>query len=219
MAKNILLLNGPNLNLLGTREPHIYGSANIQDIESAAKAQASSLHINLETFQSNHEGELIDRIHQAREEKVDEIIINPAAFTHTSVALRDALAGVAIPFVEIHITNVHRREAFRHHSYLSEKAEAVIMGMGVFGYRCAIDYAAKKMVEDMMAPYYLLGTFIETTSDQSACSAVCYTRSLLLGVPASTALAMATLQYADPNHRLRLREEDSIPQFRCRVAG
>ena len=145
MAKNILLLNGPNLNLLGTREPHIYGSASLKDVEAAAKSQASSLSINLNTFQSNHEGELVDRIHRAREEKVDAIIINPAAFTHTSVALRDALVGVAIPFVEIHVTNVHSREAFRHHSYLSEKAEAVIMGMGVFGYQCAIDYAAKKM--------------------------------------------------------------------------
>ena len=145
MAKNILLLNGPNLNLLGTREPHIYGSATLKDVEVAAKSQASSLSVSLNTFQSNHEGELVDRIHRAREEKVDAIIINPAALTHTSVALRDALMGVAIPFVEIHITNVHSREAFRHHSYLSEKAEAVIMGMGVFGYQCAIDYAAKKM--------------------------------------------------------------------------
>ena len=107
--------------------------------------QAAALSIKLNTFQSNHEGELVERIHRARDEKVDAIIINPAALTHTSVALRDALTGVGIPFVEIHITNVHSREAFRHVSFLSEKAEAVIMGMGVFGYQCAIDYAAKKM--------------------------------------------------------------------------
>ncbi|MCJ1257916.1 Catabolic 3-dehydroquinase 1 [Lignoscripta atroalba] len=141
MAKNILLINGPNLNLLGTREPHIYGHTTLADVESAAKAQASSLNVSLTTFQSNHEGAIIDRIHEARG-KIDAIIINPGGLTHTSVALRDALAGVDIPFVELHVSNTHRREEFRHKSFLSAKAEAVIMGMGVFGYKCAVDHVA-----------------------------------------------------------------------------
>lgn len=142
MAKNILLINGPNLNLLGTREPHIYGSDTLADVEEAAKSQANRLSIKLQPFQSNHEGVLIDRIHQARVEKVDAIVINPGAFTHTSVALRDALTGVSIPFVEVHISNIHKREAFRHHSYLSDKAEAVIAGLGILGYAAAIDFVA-----------------------------------------------------------------------------
>jgi 3-dehydroquinate dehydratase-2 len=144
MAKSLLLLNGPNLNLLGTREPQLYGSTTLKDVESSAKAQAASLGIELETFQSNHEGALIDRIHAARG-KVDVIIINPAGYTHTSVALRDALLGVGIPFIEIHITNTHSREAFRHHSYLTDKASTLIMGMGTFGYTAAIEHASKNM--------------------------------------------------------------------------
>ena len=145
MAKNILLLNGPNLNLLGSREPEVYGSTTLPDIEHAAAAQANAAGARLAVFQSNHEGALIDRIHAARSEAVDAIVINPGAFTHTSVALRDALAGVAIPFIEVHISNVHRREAFRHHSYLSDIAVGVICGLGVDGYRLAIDYALKKL--------------------------------------------------------------------------
>jgi len=144
MAKSVLLINGPNLNLLGIREPAIYGSSTLKDVEDAAKSQAQKLSINIQTFQSNHEGVLIDRIHAAREEKVDAIVINPGAFTHTSVALRDALSGVAIPFVEIHISNVYTREAFRHHSYLSDKAMAVIAGLGTAGYQYAIDWVAKQ---------------------------------------------------------------------------
>jgi 3-dehydroquinate dehydratase-2 len=144
MAKSLLLLNGPNLNLLGTREPQLYGFTTLRDVESSAKAQAASLGIELETFQSNHEGALIDRIHAARG-KVDVIIINPAGYTHTSVAIRDALLGVGIPFIEIHITNTHSREAFRHHSYLTDKASALIMGMGTFGYTAAIEHASKNM--------------------------------------------------------------------------
>ena len=145
MAKNLLLLNGPNLNLLGTREPEVYGSTTLGDVEQAAKAQASAADAVIATFQSNHEGALIDRIHAARIEKVDAIIINPGGLTHTSVALRDALAGVAIPFVEVHISNIHKREPFRHKSFLSDVAVGVICGLGVEGYRAAIDFALKKL--------------------------------------------------------------------------
>jgi 3-dehydroquinate dehydratase-2 len=145
MAQNLLLLNGPNLNLLGTREPDVYGSTTLADIEAAAKAQAASAQAVLASYQTNHEGALIDRIHAARDEKVDAIIINPGAFTHTSVALRDALAGVAIPFVEVHISNIHKREPFRHKSFLSDIAVGVICGLGTEGYVAAIDFALKKL--------------------------------------------------------------------------
>lgn len=141
-AKNILLLNGPNLNLLGSREPLIYGHETLSDVEASSLGLATSLGASLVSFQTNHEGQLIDRIHAARTEGIDAIIINPAAFTHQSVALRDALTGVNIPFVEVHISNVHKREEFRHKSYLSDKAEAVICGMGTFGYRAAIEWCA-----------------------------------------------------------------------------
>lgn len=145
MAKNILLLNGPNLNLLGTREPEVYGSSTLADIEQAAAAQAAAAGAALASFQSNHEGALIDRIQAARTEGVDAIVINPGGFTHTSVALRDALAAVAIPFIEVHISNIHQREAFRHHSYLSGIATGIICGLGVEGYRAALDFALKKL--------------------------------------------------------------------------
>ena len=145
MAKKLLLINGPNLNLLGTREPEVYGSTSLADIEQAATNQATAAGASLECFQSNHEGALIDRIHAARSEGFDAIVINPGGFTHTSVALRDALAGVAIPFVEVHISNVHRREAFRHHSYLSDIAVGVICGLGPDGYRVAIDFSLKSL--------------------------------------------------------------------------
>lgn len=145
MAKNILLLNGPNLNLLGTREPEVYGTTTLADVERAAVAQASAAGARLTAFQSNHEGALIDRIHAARSEGVDAIIINPGGLTHTSVALRDALAGVAIRFVEVHISNIHQREAFRHHSYLSSMAVGVICGLGVDGYRLAVDFALNRL--------------------------------------------------------------------------
>ncbi|KAF7558754.1 hypothetical protein G7046_g5407 [Stylonectria norvegica] len=144
MPRRILLINGPNLNLLGTREPNIYGSTTLADVVTQAKAQAKELSVELDAFQSNHEGAIIDRIHAAKG-TIDAIVINSAALTHTSVALRDALTGVDIPFVEIHISNVHSREAFRHHSFLSDKAEAVICGLGVYGYTAAIEYAAKHM--------------------------------------------------------------------------
>jgi 3-dehydroquinate dehydratase-2 len=144
MAKKLLLLNGPNLNLLGTREPAVYGAVTLADIESAATAQADAAGATLSCFQSNHEGALIDRIQAARGEGVEAIVINPGGLTHTSVALRDALAGVAIPFVEVHISNIYQREEFRHHSFLSAIALGTICGLGVDGYRFAIDFALKK---------------------------------------------------------------------------
>lgn len=145
MAKLILLLNGPNLNLLGSREPEIYGSTTLADIEQAAVAQANAANAALMVFQSNHEGALIDRVQQAKIDGVDAIVINPGGLTHTSVALRDALAGVAIPFIEVHISNIHQREAFRHHSFLSGIAVGVICGLGTDGYRAAIEFALKKL--------------------------------------------------------------------------
>ena len=143
MAKHLLLLNGPNLNLLGTREPHIYGATTLTDVEQAAHKQATAAGAQLAFFQSNHEGALIDRIHAARGEGVDYIVINPGGYTHTSVALRDALAGVAIPFVEVHVSNIYQRETFRHQSYLSAIATGTICGLGIEGYRLAIDFALK----------------------------------------------------------------------------
>ncbi|KAH8728523.1 Dehydroquinase [Phaeosphaeriaceae sp. PMI808] len=142
MAGAILLINGPNLNLLGTREPSVYGSTTLLQVIESASSQCSRHSITFSHIQSNHEGVLIDRIHEARG-SIDAIVINPGALTHTSVALRDALVGVDIPFVEVHISNVHKREAFRHHSYLSDKAEAVICGLGTYGYEAAIEYAMK----------------------------------------------------------------------------
>lgn len=150
MAKSILLLNGPNLNLLGTREPAVYGSTTLSDVVTAAKSQGKDLGIDIQDFQSNHEGAIIDRIHEARE-KAQFIIINPGGLTHTSVALRDALAGVAIPFLEVHISNVHAREEFRHKSFLSDKAVGVICGLGVFGYTAAINFVAQKLNADANA--------------------------------------------------------------------
>jgi 3-dehydroquinate dehydratase-2 len=145
MAKNLLLVNGPNLNLLGTREPDVYGSTTLADIEQMSTALAAHAGARLACFQSNHEGAIIDRIHAARFDGVDAIVINPGGLTHTSVALRDALAGVAIPFVEVHLSNVHQREAFRHHSYLSGIAKGVICGLGADGYRAAVEFALKNL--------------------------------------------------------------------------
>jgi len=134
----ILLLNGPNLNLLGTREPHIYGSTTLLDVEKQVALAAENQGASLQSCQSNAEHVLIDTIHEARD-KVDGIIFNPGAFTHTSVALRDALVGVEIPFIEVHISNVHKREAFRHHSYFSDIAVGTIVGLGTNGYSYALD--------------------------------------------------------------------------------
>lgn len=138
--KKLLLINGPNLNMLGKREPGIYGSQTLQDIEQHLIQLAQNRGAILECFQSNSEEALINRIHQAYGQS-DFILINPAAFTHTSVALRDALLSVAIPFVEIHLSNVHSREPFRHHSYLSDVAKGVICGLGAKGYEYALDFA------------------------------------------------------------------------------
>ena len=138
--RTILVLQGANLNLLGTREPHIYGHETLADVHARLERKAKSAGIRLETFQSNHEGAVVDRIHAARGD-VDFILINPAAFTHTSVAIRDALTGVAIPFIEVHLTNVHAREAFRHHSYFSDKAVGTTVGLGSKGYDYAPDHA------------------------------------------------------------------------------
>ena len=145
MAKSILLLNGPNLNLLGSREPEVYGKTTLADIERLAGEQAAAAKVSLACFQSNHEGALIDRIHAAVAAGIDAIVINPGGLTHSSVALRDALAGVAIPFVEVHVSNIHRRETFRHHSFLSAIATGVICGLGVDGYPAAIAFAIKSL--------------------------------------------------------------------------
>jgi 3-dehydroquinate dehydratase-2 len=144
MAK-ILLLNGPNLNLLGKREPEVYGTDTLDDICQKLTRQTQDQGHELLHCQSNREYVLIERIHQAQEEKVAFIIINPAAFTHSSIALRDALLGVNIPFIEVHLSNVHARESFRHHSYLSDVAQGVICGFGAQGYEFALQSAVKQI--------------------------------------------------------------------------
>ena len=141
---NVLVLHGPNLNLLGTREPAVYGSTTLPDIDRELQQIAQEAGASLQSLQSNHEGVLIDRVHAARTDGTDFIVINPGAFTHTSVALRDAIAGVAIPFVEVHLSNVHRREPFRHHSYFSDLAEGVIVGLGAQGYTLALKFALSR---------------------------------------------------------------------------
>jgi 3-dehydroquinate dehydratase II len=137
----LLVLHGPNLNLLGTREPEVYGSTTLPQIDADLAQMAADAGARLSSLQSNHEGVLIDRIHAARSDGTDFIVINPGGLTHTSVALRDALAAVALPFIEVHLSNVHRREPFRHHSYLSDIATGVIVGLGAAGYRLALQYA------------------------------------------------------------------------------
>ena len=141
----ILLLNGPNLNLLGTREPQVYGHDTLADVEGRATALGAARGVGVESFQSHHEGAVIDRIHAARLDGTGFIVINPGGWTHTSVALRDALAGVAIPFFEVHVSNVHKRESFRHHSFLSEIAAGVIVGFGVSGYTMALNAAIDRL--------------------------------------------------------------------------
>jgi len=139
--KQLLVIHGPNLNLLGVREPGVYGAVTLQQINAELTRIAGDAGATLDCFQSNHEGALIDRVQAARTDGTAFIIINPAGYTHTSVALRDALAGVALPFVEVHLSNIHKREAFRHHSFFSELAVGVICGLGPAGYRLALDYA------------------------------------------------------------------------------
>ncbi|WP_422390607.1 type II 3-dehydroquinate dehydratase [Arthrobacter sp. N1] len=140
----ILVINGPNLNLLGTREPSVYGTATLDDVVRLAEEAAQAAGCTTTAIQSNHEGELIDAIHAARG-TADGIVINAGAFTHTSIALRDALSAVGLPVVEVHISNVHRREDFRHHSYISGVADAVIVGAGIDGYRLAVDHLARRL--------------------------------------------------------------------------
>jgi len=136
----ILVLHGPNRNLLGTREPRVYGSITLDQINAELTQIAAKAGAALASFQSNHEGALIDRVQAAQNDGTQFIIINPAAYTHTSVGLRDALAGVAIPFIEVHLSNVHKRESFRHHSYFSDLAVGVICGLGAAGYRLALEH-------------------------------------------------------------------------------
>ena len=144
MAK-LLVLHGPNLNLLGTREPEVYGQATLADIDLALAAQAQAAGHQLETFQSNAEHALVDRIQAARADGTAFILINPAAFTHTSVAIRDALAAVSLPFIEVHLSNPHSREPFRHTSYVSDKAVGVVCGFGADSYRYALDAALQRL--------------------------------------------------------------------------
>lgn len=141
MSSRVLVINGPNLNLLGTREPSIYGGRTLADIEAELTDVAGRWGAEVVFFQSNHEGALVDRIHTARTDGTQFIIINAGAFTHTSIALRDALAAVALPFIEVHLSNVHRREEFRHHSYLSDLAVGSVVGLGAAGYRYALEFA------------------------------------------------------------------------------
>jgi 3-dehydroquinate dehydratase-2 len=144
---NLLLINGPNLNLLGVREPQHYGDTGLDAIVEGLQAQARQHGHELHHLQSNAEHELVERVHRAMEEGVKFILINPAAFTHTSVALRDALAATRIPFIEVHLSNIHAREAFRHHSYFSDLAAGVIAGLGAKGYELALAAAMDKLTE------------------------------------------------------------------------
>ncbi len=142
---DVLLVNGPNLNLLGTRKPEFYGRTTLADVESAFRVHGAELGLTVDCFQSNHEGAIIDRIHQCRSEGTRFVVINPGAFTHTSVAIRDAFEGAEVSFVEVHISNVHARDEFRHHSYLSPIAAGIVVGCGVFGYTMALDYCCQRL--------------------------------------------------------------------------
>lgn len=144
-AKSILVLHGPNLNLLGVREPEHYGSLTLADIDSHLQSLAKAANISLESFQSNAEADIVTKIQSLAINKVDFIIINPAAFTHTSVAIRDAISAVKVPFIEVHLSNVYARESFRHHSYFSDIAVGVISGLGAEGYYAAFNFAAKQL--------------------------------------------------------------------------
>ncbi|HWP18116.1 MAG TPA: type II 3-dehydroquinate dehydratase [Burkholderiaceae bacterium] len=141
----VLVLHGPNLNLLGVREPGVYGATTLAQIDAELTKIAADRGVKLESFQSNHEGALIDRVHAARTDGTKFVVINPGGYTHTSVALRDALAAVALPFIEVHLSNIHKREPFRHHSYFSDLAEGVICGLGPAGYRLAVLHALDRI--------------------------------------------------------------------------
>jgi 3-dehydroquinate dehydratase-2 len=142
---DVVLLNGPNLNLLGTREPQVYGADTLNEIEAKMMAKANAAEIKLASRQTNFEGELVSLIQQMKPAGTKFLIINAAAYTHTSVAIRDAISAVDIPFIEVHLSNIYKRERFRHHSYLSENAEAVICGFGAMGYEVALDYVLGKL--------------------------------------------------------------------------
>ena len=142
---HVLVLHGPNLNLLGSREPKHYGLATLDDINRTLVSRGESAGAQIETFQHNHEGALIDRVHQAARDHVDFIVINPAAYTHTSIALRDALAATAIPFIEVHLSNIYARESFRHHSFFSDLAVGVVSGLGATSYELALEYALRHL--------------------------------------------------------------------------
>jgi 3-dehydroquinate dehydratase-2 len=144
---SVLIINGPNLNLLGTREPEIYGSASLADIEAGLRAQGESAGVAVECFQSNYEGAIIERLHAARTDGTQFVIINPGAFTHTSVAIRDAFAAAEVPFCEVHISNVHKREPFRHQSYLSDLAVGVMVGFGTQGYALAMAFVLAELAK------------------------------------------------------------------------
>lgn len=145
MSRLLWVIHGPNLNLLGEREPGVYGTTTLAQIDADLAKVAKAHGHRLESFQSNHEGALVDRIQSARGAGVDFIVINPAALTHTSVALRDALAAAGVPFIEVHLSNIHRREPFRHHSYLSDLAAGVVVGLGPIGYRLAVQAAIESL--------------------------------------------------------------------------
>ena len=141
----LLILNGPNLNLLGTREPEVYGSATLSDLETQCERWAAEVGTNVRCHQSNHEGQLIDWLHQAAEDGIKGIVLNPGGLTHTSVALRDAVSGISTPVVEVHISNVYARESFRHHSYLSAVCAGTVTGLGLYGYEAAIRFLARNV--------------------------------------------------------------------------
>jgi 3-dehydroquinate dehydratase-2 len=145
LRPHVLVLHGPNLDLLGSREPKHYGLATLEDINLTLAARGETAGVQVDTFQHNHEGALIDRIHQAAQDRVDFIVINPAGYTHTSVAMRDALAATAIPFVEVHLSNIYARESFRHHSYFSDLAVGVVSGLGAHGYELALEFALRHL--------------------------------------------------------------------------
>lgn len=151
MRSHILVLNGPNLNLLGSREPVLYGARTLPQIEAELTEVAGRYNADVAFFQSNHEGALVDRIQLAKTDGTQFIIINAGALTHTSVALRDALAAVELPFVEVHLSNVYRRESFRHHSYLSDLAVGSVVGLGAAGYRYALEYACTAIAQGGVA--------------------------------------------------------------------
>lgn len=142
---SVLVINGPNLNMLGTRQPEIYGSTTLADVEASVRAQGEAVGVEVDCFQSNYEGAIVERLHAARTDGTQFVIINPGAYTHTSVAIRDAFAAAEVPFCEVHISNVHKREEFRHHSYLTDVAVGMMTGFGVLGYNLAMTFVLDQL--------------------------------------------------------------------------